>query len=99
MRDTNFHQWDWRPFAQLISGPFYLFLLPFYFAHPGIVAEKGRDSAFATTAIFCRFPNKNPENATLVEKEILTADRRVHLAREKIGETVDALRVSKKFQL
>jgi len=35
--------------------------------HPGILAGKREKLAFATTAIFSRFPNKNPENATLVK--------------------------------
>jgi hypothetical protein len=36
--------------------------------HPGILAEKWERLAFATNAIFCRFPNKNPENATFSKK-------------------------------
>jgi len=32
--------------------------------HPGILAEKREEFEVATTAIFWRFPNKNPENAT-----------------------------------
>jgi hypothetical protein len=31
--------------------------------HPAILAGNGEKSSFATTAIFSRFPNKNPENA------------------------------------
>jgi hypothetical protein len=46
--------------------------LPFYFAHPGILAGKRENPAFATTAIFSRFPNKNPENATLVKSGSVT---------------------------
>jgi len=35
--------------------------------HPGILADERKDSSFATTAIFSRFPNENPENATFVK--------------------------------
>jgi hypothetical protein len=35
--------------------------------HPGIIAERWRKLAFATNAIFSRFPNKNLENATLTK--------------------------------
>jgi len=37
--------------------------------HPGILAEKREEFEFASTAIFSRFPNKNPENATLAKKD------------------------------
>jgi hypothetical protein len=36
-----------------------------------ILAGQRGDSSFATTAIFSRFPNKNPENATLAENHLL----------------------------
>jgi hypothetical protein len=36
--------------------------------HADILAEKWERLAFATTAIFSRFPNKNPENATFMKK-------------------------------
>jgi hypothetical protein len=39
-----------------------------YVKHSGILAEKGEEFEFATTAKFWRFPNKNLENATLAEK-------------------------------
>jgi len=40
--------------------------------HPGILAGKREESSFATTAIFSRFPNKKPENATFIKKNLTT---------------------------
>jgi hypothetical protein len=45
--------------------------------HPGILAEKGEKLAFATTAIFSRFPNEKPEKPIFAENsfnEEITAD-------------------------
>jgi len=53
--------------------------------HPGILAGKREELEFATTAEFLRFPNKNPENATLAENSGATghpkcnAQRKGHL--------------------
>jgi hypothetical protein len=41
--------------------------------HPGILAEKKENLAFATTAIFWRFPNEKPEKP-IFYKKVLTAD-------------------------
>jgi hypothetical protein len=41
--------------------------------HPRILAEKWEKLAFATTAIFLRFPNKNTENPTLAENSFVAA--------------------------
>jgi hypothetical protein len=35
--------------------------------HPGILAEEWKKLAFATNAIFLRFPNKKPEKPTLAK--------------------------------
>jgi hypothetical protein len=81
---TNFHQRICRWFGPFLSGPFFFFFRSagsFCFAHRGILAEKWERLAFPSTAIFSRFPNKNPEKPTLVKNNLATL---THFSRRKI---------------
>jgi len=56
--------------------------MTFYGDHPGIIAGKGEGLEVATTAIFSRFPTKNPENATFVKSGSATGHHFLKSARE-----------------
>ena len=43
------------------------------FIFSAMLPAQRKKSSFATTAIFSRFPNKNPENATLAKKDFTSA--------------------------
>jgi hypothetical protein len=49
--------------AAAVPG-FFIFHSDFCIHFPAILPPRREKSAFATNAIFSRFPNENPENAT-----------------------------------